>query len=1306
MAATDNFSVRRALPSDVPAIMLCAADNGGERLLRSRWGEHLDVAWLVESSLLSLVGVTENFAASGTTQRVVGFFAVNDFPSHLPTVHPAQWFDWFRALTTGAEQTIDNTLWLLCFVGASLLEDALLQRFFASTFATLPAYDFITFSVPGGMRPFPPMVDFMQPLRPKMSSGAHADDSAVQFLRADRSTGKTPHLPIRIGRAEDNDDLDEIFRAQLKKQPPGSVKQEFSQYFIAELIDSQAEPGRHSQVLVGEKTPKYNKRPGEIITNKPKPKAKGMLALTSKFNRKKLEENFDLRAYNNLLKVAPPRPAAPTGPVVLGSPAHRAATAAPAPAQPATTDGEEGLNAFCVTLFLIQEKLDSRAIDFLKPAFDLEMFKHLDYLVLTAPHTAPESSLMSYFSVIPPLPTSSFNQTLYILSRQQVTGSFSVSQATSADAAQVAALLQRNPRDETNPHAATLRQQLLDSVSAPEDPARDQSICLVLRCGPTVVGAACLRDLFDVEALRQTVNLDEFLQFELHAHSHHALLDYLVVDAQFHRRLKYFVREIFRIRLKTCVYMRVWNGETIPRGLLQEFVALRPRSQIEEPGTDDSDTLYCSTFLMTRKFLGDNKTRNSTRIVVIGASDAGLAFCETLAMLPYVDFTNVVLVSPGGLPRRLHPSPGRTQSFLPHSLAFSRGEYERLGLGLHVLALPLIVTSIDRWQKDVMLSNGTVLPYDTLILTPGLQDVSAAALLYPNELNGVFSISTPEDVIEVLHFLKEQPKAVGVDVGRACIIQGNTMETVTACNGLLECGVDPHCIIICRPHNDAPADAQIDIFNNDELHALVMEQLQQLGVRVHDNVDLVAVEGQDSLQTCVFMNRDPERPNPDMHVGDATPVAPSTTPKQNPPTDEPVPSHDGTSPRRDTQAASQQDADSTADADDAEEEDDDEYLNHHFGEEEETKPSQRDEDPLCMRVPAGLLLCCQKKDVDGYIFQALNDNMLVYDGRLVIDHRFRTADKSIFAGGTVTKFSRRYCKAMSLEFYNSREVGTRLAVAVLQLLQVLEDPHGEAASADVAGPSKPQPRINTAGSRHSTQVAPRPPLNESLAQHRVSLAAVPEFNKPVACSALLPGGLHYFHVALPALPRKMTKARKAEAGYGRDLVTPRGATPSPRAHPRHLYTRIHIDKYDCIDSLTYLGTEPVDCDNLTRLIGLPQMFCNQLVERFEEEPLIADLIDFLHEPWAQALYHDQFEQFRAKCLELLLATPDGQKIQMQFQKCITNHVPINPQLRAKLRGWCEPTTRQSILQALVEYIDSNRTQLTNYYLPSRFDSEQ
>ena len=70
-----------------------------------------------------------------------------------------------------------------------------------------------------------------------------------------------------------------------------------------------------------------------------------------------------------------------------------------------------------------------------------------------------------------------------------------------------------------------------------------------------------------------------------------------------------------------------------------------------------------------------------------------------------------------------------------------------------------------------------------------------------------------------------------------------------------------------------------------------------------------------------------------------------------------------------------------------------------------------------------VLGCFHAPNVDPDIAKALNDNALVYDGRLVVNSCFQTNDPSVLAAGSLAKYSRRYGKQLPLEAYNAREVG-------------------------------------------------------------------------------------------------------------------------------------------------------------------------------------------------------------------------------------------------------------------------------------------
>lgn len=98
------------------------------------------------------------------------------------------------------------------------------------------------------------------------------------------------------------------------------------------------------------------------------------------------------------------------------------------------------------------------------------------------------------------------------------------------------------------------------------------------------------------------------------------------------------------------------NSEFAP--VHQEMVQLRPRNKaqpkISESGQEaygdlDESTSYCLHFI-THRLLSEPKMCNRSRVVVVGGSDTGVAYLESLIMVPYLHFTNVTLLAPGGDP--------------------------------------------------------------------------------------------------------------------------------------------------------------------------------------------------------------------------------------------------------------------------------------------------------------------------------------------------------------------------------------------------------------------------------------------------------------------------------------------------------------------------------------------------------------------------------------------------------------------------------------------------------------------------------
>jgi len=63
----------------------------------------------------------------------------------------------------------------------------------------------------------------------------------------------------------------------------------------------------------------------------------------------------------------------------------------------------------------------------------------------------------------------------------------------------------------------------------------------------------------------------------------------------------------------------------------------------------DQEEAPFSLSMLTKKQLSAVKVSNNTRIVVVGASDTGLSFIESLLTIKDINFTNIILLAPGGL---------------------------------------------------------------------------------------------------------------------------------------------------------------------------------------------------------------------------------------------------------------------------------------------------------------------------------------------------------------------------------------------------------------------------------------------------------------------------------------------------------------------------------------------------------------------------------------------------------------------------------------------------------------------------------
>ena len=820
------------------------------------------------------------------------------------------------------------------------------------------------------------------------------------------------------------------------------------------------------------------------------------------------------------------------------------------------------VNAFCVTIFCMDEAFESRAKDFLPAAF--AAYPDREFCVVTLPHTTPEFALLNHFTQAEALPSSSFGHAVYLYHRDALIGMPTVRRAAAADRAALLDLV--DGLDEAAEIVAAF-----DGATA--EAAEGPVAAFVAELSEQLVGVVTVATAVATKALQAGYQLEDFILFSEHQPAAHVGLKHFVLNPIFSRASRFVLREIFRQLQASCVYYALDAGAAVPP-ILSELVQIRPRQQptlspallselAEQRGVDadpqpePSGALY----FLTRKLISEPKIVNNARVVVVGASDTALALLESLLTVPYLQFASLYLVAPHARAKLLSPrggdgsDPSALPSFLARTSTYTAAELSKLALGARVRIVDARIADIERQRKAVVLPDDSILPYDHLVLAPELGDASFVAL-GPEAagVRGAFSLCDDDAIASAALYLDGADAAARAG---AAVVYGAGVDAYAALAALIARGVAPEKLVLVLP-----AGAPTDAFGHAKIGELVAAKLKELGVTIRRNLRLVGLESDDNKALSAALLEQPR----------ASPNAPANV---------------------------------TA-------------------------------------LPCTLLVCCAARELDAGLFRAINSNALVYDGRLVVDSRFRTNDHAIFAAGAPTKFSRRYAGAPPMGAVSGREAGAKLALSLLATLDPL---------------------------------SPAPPSDEEG-------GGVPEFAAPVAEAATLPGGLHYLHVAAPG-GGKPASELVFEGDGGISVVA--------------------LDAHAVVASLTYLGPDRVEERNWGALVSLPVGAINNLAARAAEGATVGALPPFLRENWAAALYHDRFAEFR-EALRLELAQDDDFKKLHADAKAAAAHTKGGGGggglAAAELVAALPETKRALVRQRLLDYLGTNQNLLDMYLVPS------
>jgi len=132
-----------------------------------------------------------------------------------------------------------------------------------------------------------------------------------------------------------------------------------------------------------------------------------------------------------------------------------------------------------------------------------------------------------------------------------------------------------------------------------------------------------------------------------------------------------------------------------------------------------------------------------------------------------------------------------------------------------------------------------------------------------------------------------------------------------------------------------------------------------------------------------------------------------------------------------------------------------------------------------------------------------------------------------------------------------------------------------------------------------------------------------------------------------------------------------------------------------IDSITYLGSQ---VQSLVSLVGLSETYLNSLDNRFSDG-LIPNIVQFLSENWAIALYHEYFSEFRHLLKNELILKNEVRDVMDDTIKKIRSGKHITKEMYKEIKSKISTEIEKNVEKGTVEFIRGNINHLPMYYIP-------
>jgi hypothetical protein len=658
---------------------------------------------------------------------------------------------------------------------------------------------------------------------------------------------------------------------------------------------------------------------------------------------------------------------------------------------------EEVLNAFCVKLYFVEQAFESRSIDFLMQAFDL--FPNRDYLILTQPHSYFENTLLSSFIKVEKKNDSLFSDMLYIVNRESLmTSLIKFKYSDNNDLLKSAYLFENFGKNEDKYYSMALN-SITDKTS--------KFICITVKINLNNIGIFLVSKEVNIAYYDSHFNIRDFSNLDKINKYFHGRIIFFAIHKNFKQHTKLFIKELARLTNKISLYYEISPDINEAPGFIKEMLItrnrrfphfimkkwdftkeffedekIRSRTDGEENYEFDEEESENCLVMTTKKMFADSRIANNNRIVVVGGSDTGISFIESLLSIRYLEFSNIYLIAPGGL--LYHHIENEITNLKVSVNNYQINELKKLLFEHRIKIIDSKVLDIKPNQKYIQLEDNSILFYDYLILALGLQDklwVDLKNVVHKQldekfeelkELN--INDKNQKDLLNLnnqLVNLKQQMKVISIDDTKffqifsptekimsslrknpkfEIILYGRSLNLYCFIQGLLKRKIPAHKIKLIIPNiyahsipqaykdekatnlqkKDENFQKEISFTNSSQLEncpeveEYLNASLEKIGIKILNNFNFEEV----------ILNE-------------------------------------------------------TNDA----------IISYKFKEEGNDRFEE---------VSANLIVTGGLIDVDQSVFKFIHENKLVYNGRSIIDRNFLTSDQSIFSAGRLCEFSQRY----------------------------------------------------------------------------------------------------------------------------------------------------------------------------------------------------------------------------------------------------------------------------------------------------------